>query len=248
MLGPLVVGVLIARVGEAAGYAFFAVMNAFCVWVFLRIRASGAPPVIETKHPLHELVDGLRYLRGHADALAVVSIGILTGVVGWLYVALLPSVNQDRLHGGAVQLALLSAAIGVGSVPPSLLLAIRAGSPRAEGAMFCLATLAWGLAVVVYGLTSSVWVAGLALVVTGAGNGLQQVLLRTLLLRLCEPAFHGRVMGTLVLTWGANVLGTLVGGGLAERYGVPTVIAASGLLIVGVVAVVGARRPPVWRL
>ena len=106
----------------------------------------------------------------------------------------------------------------------------------------------WGLAVVVYGVTSSVTVAFVALVLTGVGNGLQQVLLRTLLLRLTEPAYHGRVMGTLMLTWGANVLGTLLGGGLANRYGVPAVIAASGLLIVAVAGGALLRRPSTWRL
>jgi hypothetical protein len=55
-------------------------------------------------------------------------------------------------------------------------------------------------------------------------------------------------MGTLMLTWGANVVGTLAGGGLAETFGVPTVVAATGLLIVLVPIVVTVRRPSVWRL
>ena len=247
VVGPLVVGGLIASFGQVAGYLFFCFANAYCVWIYTRIKASGVPPRAAGR-PLQELVEGLQYLRGHRDALAVVLVGILTGVVGWLYVALLPSVNHDTLNGGPVQLAVLSAAIGIGSVPPSLLLALRAGSPPYEGALFVGATVAWGTAVVVYGLTSSTVVACLALVVTGAGNGLQQVLLRTLLLRLTDPAYHGRVMGTLMLTWGANVLGTLVGGGLADRYGVPAVIAASGCLIASVPLVYMAFRPSLWRL
>jgi predicted MFS family arabinose efflux permease len=55
-------------------------------------------------------------------------------------------------------------------------------------------------------------------------------------------------MGTLMLTWGANVLGTLVGGSLADRYGVPAVIAASGGLIVAVALGAYARRPSTLRL
>jgi MFS family permease len=248
VIGPLAVGGLIGTLGQASGYVFFALANAFCVWVFLRIKASGSAPEHSGNRPLHDLVQGLRYLRGHGDALTVVSVGVLSGVVGWLYIALLPVVNHDRLHGGAVQLAVLSAAIGLGSVPPSLMLALRAGSPPYEGVLFYGATVLWGLAVVVYGVTSSVTVAFVALVLTGVGNGLQQVLLRTLLLRLTEPAYHGRVMGTLMLTWGANVLGTLAGGGLANRYGVATVIAASGLLIVAVAGGALLRRPSTWRL
>ena len=248
VVGPLVVGGLIATLGQASGYAFFALANAFCVWVFLRIGASGAPPAGSGNRPIQDLADGLRYLRHHADAFGVVLIAVLSGVVGWLYIALLPVINHDVLHGGAVQLAVLSAAIGVGSVPPSLLLALRTGSPPYEGMMLVGATVLWGLAVVVFALTSNVVVAFVALVVTGAGNGLQQVLQRTLLLRICEPAYHGRVMGTLMLTWGANVVGTLVGGGIAERFGVGTAVAGSGVLIVAVPLLVTAWRPSVRRL
>lgn len=247
VVGPLAAGALIASLGQAAGYLFFALTNAACVAVFLRIKASGVP-VRRPGRPLAELLEGLRYVRRTPDALTVVAVSILTGVVGWTYIALLPSVNKDVLHGGAVQLAALSAAIGVGSVPPSLLLAVRAGSPRAEGLLFYGSTVAWGLGVIAYGLTSSTVVAVVALTVAGAGSGLQQVVMRTLLLRLCDPAFHGRVMGTLMLTWGANVLGTLAGGGLAEAFGVGTVIAGSGVLILGVTGVAARLRPSTLRL
>ena len=247
VIGPLIAGGLIAWAGQPAGYLFFGLANALCVVVYTRIEASGVPPKA-AGHPGRELVEGLRYLRGHPDALAVVLVSILTGVVGWTYIALLPNVSHDRLHGGPVQLAVLSAAIGLGSVPPSILLALRPGPPRWEGRQFYLSTIGWGVGVIVYGETSSTTVAAVALVVAGAGSGLQQVTMRTLLLRICEPAYHGRVMGTLMLTWGANVLGILTGGGLAESLGVPTVIAGSGVLIIAVALAVVARRPETWRL
>lgn len=247
VVGPLVAGTLIAWAGQFAGYLFFAVANAFCVVVFLRIKASGVP-VRAPGAPLHELLEGLRYLRRTPDALTVVAVSVLTGVVGWTYIALLPSVNHDVLHGGPVQLAVLSAAIGVGSVPPSLLLAIRSGSPRFEGGLFYGSTFAWGLGVIGYGVTSSTTIAVLALTLAGAGSGLQQVVMRTLLLRITDRAYHGRVMGTLMLTWGANVLGTLAGGGLAESFGVASVIAGSGVLIILVALVCLVRRPSTWHL
>jgi MFS family permease len=247
VVGPLVAGALIATSGETAGYLFFAAANLACVVVFLRIKASGKPPRAAGR-PVEELVAGLRYLRHHADALAITAIGLLTGVVGWVFLALMPVVVADELGGGALMLGVLSTMVGLGSVPPSLLLALRTGGPRREGRLFVLATLAWGLAVVVWGLTDSPVVAAVALAVCGAGNGLQQVLLRTLLLRIVDPAFHGRVMGTLMLTWGGSVVGTLAGGGLAESIGVGPVIALSGGVIVAITLAVLALRPSTWRL
>lgn len=247
VIGPLLAGGLISLAGQGAGYAFFALTNLLCVLIFLRIKASGVPPR-RSGAPLGELVDGLRYLRRSPDALTVVVVSILTGVVGWTYIALMPSVARDVLHGGPLTLALMSTAVGLGSVPPSILLALRAGSPRAEGMLFYGSTLTWGLGVIGYGVTSSTTVALLALTVAGAGSGLQQVVMRTLLLRITDPAFHGRVMGTLMLTWGANILGTLAGGGLAESFGIAAVIAGSGVLILAVPTVALVVRPSTLRL
>ena len=247
VLGPLVAGWLIGRYGQPSGYLFFAAANLACVAVFLRIKASGVP-VKSGGRPLAELVDGLRYLRSHADALAIVAISIGTGVVGWVYLALMPLVVTDRLGGDAFTFGLLSTAVGLGSVPPSIALAVRSGRLVREGMLFYCSTFAWAVGIVVYGLTSSTTVAFAALFLAGAGNGLQQVLMRTLLIRITEPAFHGRVLGTLMLTWGANVVGTLAGGVLAESIGVGPVIVLSGALVAAVTLGVLVVRPSTWRL
>ena len=247
VVGPLVVGWLIAVSGEAAGYAFFALANLACVVVFLRIKASGKPPRAAGR-PLAELVEGVRYLLRTPDALAVTAVGLLTGVVGWVFLALMPVIVADDLGGDALMLGVLSTMVGLGSVPPSVMLALRSGGPRREGRLFYAATLAWGVAVVVWGLTDSPVVAAVALAVCGAGNGLQQVLLRTLLLRLCDPAFHGRVMGTLMLTWGGSVVGTLAGGAIAEALGAGPVVALSGAAILAITLAVLAVRPRTWSL
>ena len=247
VVGPLAAGALIATSGETAGYLLFAVANAACVVVFLRIRTSGKPPRAAGR-PVAELVEGVRYLRRSPDALAITAVGLLTGVVGWVFLALMPIMVADELGGGALMLGVLSTMVGLGSVPPSVLLAVRSGGPRREGRLFYLATLAWGVAVVVWGLTGSPVVAAVALAVCGAGNGLQQVLLRTLLLRIVDPAFHGRVMGTLMLTWGGSVVGTLAGGAIAESLGVGPVIALSGAAIVAITCAVLVVRPSTWRL
>lgn len=244
--GPLVAGGLISLAGQAAGYLFFAAMNVFCVLVFLRIKASGVP-TRPPGHPLTELAEGLRYLRRTPDVLVIVSVAILTGVVGWTYLALMPVVTKDVLHGGPVLLAVLSGAVGLGSVPPSVLLALRRGNPPAEAVLFFASTAAWGLGVIGYGASTNRGVVIVALVVAGAGSGLQQVVVRTLVLRLVEPAFHGRVMGTLMLTWGANIVGTLAGGGLAETLGVGPVIIGSGAVILAVPLGALLLRPAVIR-
>jgi MFS family permease len=241
VVGPLLAGWLIARAGAAGGYAVFVVCNLlFVVW-FRRIAARPLEKVAQ-RRPLHDLMEGFRYLRGHRNALAIVTISILGGVVGWLYLALLPVMARDVLGGDAVTLGWLSTAVGLGSVPGAIILAMRA-RVRREGALHIVAMLTWGSGVLLFGLAPSFWPALAALALSGIGFGLQVILTQSLLLRIVEPAYHGRVMGTLMLTWGANIVGTLAGGSLAELLGTRTVIAGSGgAIILSTLAVLAWNR------
>lgn len=246
VVGPLLAGWLLAVGGSAGGYAVYGISCALFVWFFWRIRTPGAVPVregAEGSRPMHDLVEGLRYLRNHRDALTIVSISVLAGIVGWVYLALMPVMARDVLDGGSFVLGALSMAVGIGSVPGSLALSLVKDF-TAEGRTYVAAVVLWGLGVI--GFAASPWVPmSLAMLfLSGLGFGVQVVLTRTILLRIVETAYHGRVMGSLMLTWGANVIGTLSAGAMAETLGAPLVIGISGALIVAVplVAVSVNRR------
>jgi MFS family permease len=230
VVGPLLAGWLITRTGAAGGYAIFVACNvAFVLW-FRRIRVAPVPRDAD-RRPWVDFRAGLSYLRGHRDALAIVVLSILGGVVGWLYLALLPVMARDVLDGDAVTLGWLSTAVGLGSVPGAIVLAARARLQR-EGLVHVAAMLTWGLGVVGFGLAPGFPAALGFLGLAGVGFGMQTILTQSLLLRIVEPAYHGRVLGTLMLTWGANIVGTLAGGSLAEVLGPRLVVAGSGGLIV----------------
>lgn len=238
--GPLAAGALIGLLGQGGGYGLFAATGGLFVWWFAGIRAPGS---VE-RHPDHrprpvrEIMEGMAYLRDHRDALGIVLISILAGMVGWLYLALMPLVARDVLGGGAVLLGVLNMAVGIGSLPGSLGLAVVREDFASEGRLFVAANVAWGLGIVGFALSTVVVLSVALLVLAGLGFGLQVVLVRTILLRIVEPAFHGRVLGTLMLTYGVNVVGTLAGGSLADLLGVSTVVALSGGMIVVTTAAV----------
>lgn len=232
--GPVAAGALIGALGDGGGYALFAATGALFVWWFAGIGAPGSverAPDHEAR-PVREIVEGMVYLKNHRDALGIVLISISAGMVGWLYLALMPLVARDVLGGGAVLLGVLNMAVGIGSLPGSLGLAVVREDFSSEGRLFVAANLAWGLGIIGFALSTVAAVSVALLVLAGLGFGLQVVLVRTILLRIVEPAYHGRVLGTLMLTYGVNVVGTLAGGSLADLLGVSTVVALSGAMII----------------
>jgi len=246
VVGPLLAGWLLAIGGSAGGYAVYGISCGFFVWFFWQIRTPGAVPPregAEASRPMQDLIEGLRYLRAHRDALTIVSISILSGIVGWVYLALMPVMARDVLDGGSFVLGALSMAVGIGSVPGSLALSLVKDF-TAEGRTYVAAVVLWGVGVIGFAASPAVPLSLAMLFVSGLGFGVQVVLTRSILLRIVERAYHGRVMGCLMLTWGANVIGTLSAGAMAETLGAPMVIGISGALIVAVplVAVSVNRR------
>lgn len=232
VLGPLAAGWLIVRTGDAGGYALFVAGNVAFVLVFRHVTVR---PVERTtqRRPLRDLVDGFRFLRTQRYGATIVTISVLSGTIGWLYLALLPVMARDVLGGDAATLGMLSTAVGLGSLPGAIGLGFLV-TLRHEGRLYVVSMLTWGVGIAAFGLTSSTAPAVAALFLAGMGFGMQTILTKSLLLRIIEPAFHGRVMGTLMLTYGANVIGTLAGGWVAESLGAPVVIVATGLLIIAI--------------
>lgn len=231
VVGPLLAGWLIDVFGDAGGYGMFAATNVIFVFFFLRIRTPGTAPSKERRRMRTELVDGFRYLKRHRDAATIVLMSVLTGTVGWVYLALMPVMARDVLDGDAVVLGALSMAVGLGSVPGAMLLSLR-NRVSGEGRIYIASLLIWGAGIVMFGVSRSFPLSLLALLIGGAGFGMQTILSRTLLLRIVDPAYHGRVLGLLMLTWGANIVGTLTAGSLADLLGVAMVVGTSGALVV----------------
>lgn len=247
VLGPMAVGWLIASYGDAAGYAFFAVCNLLVVYWFFRIRVEPVPVREDRLGMRDDLWRGIQYLRDHRDARAVVTLSILAGIVGWVYIAMLPLMARDVLGGDAATHGYLSMAVGIGSVPGSVALAFSVRI-RHEGAIYVGSIVTWGCGVLLFSLSTIFPLSVAALTLAGLGFGLQTVLTRSLLLRIVDPAYHGRVLGTLMLTYGANIMGTLGGGSLAEIIGVPQTVGLSGALILSAAVGVTLWHRPLVRL
>ena len=249
VLGPLLAGFMLAGVGGGGGIAVYAGAQLFMVLLIMQVRERGKVlrDAGRDMHVVHDLVDGLRYIRAHRDVAAVVSISILTGVVGWSYIALMPIMAKEVLHGDSVTLGFLSTAIGVGGLPVAMALAFLRDF-RWSGRALVTGLCIWGLAQIAFAYSRSFPLSLLILGTAGMGYMFHNVLHRAIILRVVEPAYHGRVMGVLSLTWGANIFGTLAAGTVAEKLGVSTAIAGSGVLILIATAGVLVYNPRLLKL
>jgi MFS family permease len=182
------------------------------------------------------LFSGIAFIRGHRLLLGLLSLDLFAVLLGGA-TALLPIYARDILGTGPWGLGLLRAAPAVGALGMSLVLT-RHPVERGAGPMLFAGVLVFGLATLVFGLSTSLPLSLAALVVLGASD-LMSVVVRHSLVQMRTPdGMRGRVSAVHSLFTGtSNHLGEFESGVLAAAFGAvaAVLLGGAGTIVVAVV-------------
>ena len=229
LIGPAIAGFVIAAVGEGGcflidGFSYLAVIGSL---LLMRLK----PAVI---HPskagmVEQLREGWQYVSRFRPIRAILLLSGLLAFMGYSYSVLLPIFAVQVLHGGAATLGWLTAASGLGALVSGLSLAVRrsvVGLPR----MLQVATAMLGVALILFGLSHTLWLSLLLMVFVGFG--VMQVFSgsNTVIQTLAPADKCGRVMSYYVMAiFGMAPFGSLFAGALAHRLGAPHTVFVTGV-------------------
>ena len=241
--GPALAGLLIAAGDVRLPLALDLVT--FVVSAGLLARLDPHPPAEARRvRPLADIGEGLAYARSRPELLGTYLIDLNAMIFG-LPVALFPAIAPA--FGGPSALGALYAAPAVGAAVVSL----GAGwtrHVRRQGRAITLAAAGWGAAIVVFGLTSALVPALLALAVAGGMDAISGVFRSTLWNDTIPTAVRGRLAGVEMVSWGAGPgLGDLEAGAVAGLTTVRTAVVSGGLLCVIGSGALAAALPALWR-
>ena len=256
LVGPAIGGVLLASVG--AGYCFLidgmsyvAVLLAL-IAMRLKSRTPTAAQASLTFAAIGQhLKEGFAYAFGFAP---IRSILIMVGLVSFLgvnFVVVLPIFSHEILHGDANTLGLLMAATGVGSLLAAVQLSLRR-EVRGLGRLVAIAPIIYGLAMIAFSVSRSIWLSALLLAILGFGSLLQSASSNTIIQTLVQDEMRGRVMSIYIMSFlGMVSFGNLFQGILVSFIGAPATVAVNGIICV-LVAIFFARQLPrlrrmVWK-
>jgi hypothetical protein len=166
---------------------------------------------------LETVFAGFAYVRSHPILLGAISLDLFAVLLGGV-TALLPIYARDILHAGPWALGLLRSAPAVGALAVSIVLAHRAIAGRAGHVMFAAVGL-FGVASVLFGLSTSIGLSFLALVIYGASDAVSVVIRQSLVqMRTVNSMFTGS-SGSLgefragaIAAWLGAVPSALIGG------------------------------------
>jgi MFS family permease len=150
--------------------------------------------------------------------LGAISLDLFAVLLGGA-VALLPIYARDILDAGPVGLGLLRSAPAVGALTMSLVIA-RWPLHRRVGHRLLAAVAVFGLATVVFGLSTHFGLSLIALAVTGAADSISVVTRQTLMQLETPDEMRGRVAAVNSIFIGAsNQLGEFESGATAALFG-----------------------------
>src|SRR6478672_13140048 len=167
---------------------------------------------------LETLFAGFRYIRSRPILLGAISLDLFAVLLGGV-TALLPIYARDILHAGPWALGVLRSAPAVGALAVSIVLAHRAIAGRAGHVMFAAVGL-FGVASMLFGLSTSIGLSFLALVIYGASDAVSVVIRQSLVQMRTPHDMLGRVMAVnSMFTGSSGSLGEFRAGAIAAWLG-----------------------------
>lgn len=193
-----------------------------------------------------EIGEGMRWLWGHTVLRTLALMAGVTNLVGMGIIAIFVLFVQDILELGDLGYGLILATIGAGGLIGALTAPIVTKS-LGQGTTLLASVVGLGIGAVVMGSTSSVVVAGIVAWFYGLLIGLWNVVAISLRQRLTPDELRGRVSSVArLLAWGTQPLGALLGGVVANYFGLraPFFVGAVVWVLVVLVAapIVNNRR------
>ncbi|WP_420603648.1 MFS transporter [Flagellimonas sp.] len=243
VVGPAIAGFLIGWIGV---HWSMCVIFAFSLIALLFLLKISRKPILNPnigEPVLKSLKDGLKFVFGSNAILGALTLDMIAVLFGGA-VALLPIYAQDILHVGSEGFGILRAAPAVGA-SITMLGSTRFPLHKKAGKKLLLAVFAFGVCIIVFGISTLFWVSVAALFLSGAVDGVSMIIRQTILQLKTPDNMRGRVASVnSIFVGSSNELGAFESGVAAKLLGTVPAVVFGGcmtLLTVGTTALVSPK-------
>lgn len=246
IIGPGISGLVIAYLGQGAVYlinavTYLAILAALILMgkVEQDLNHSGARTLSGS---LQSITEGIQFIRYQPIILSSMILDFLATFFSSAN-TLLPYVARDILHVDAIGYGWLSAGQSIGSVFIGLLFSQKT-SIRRQGGLLLGAVAFFGVATIVFGMSSWYWLTLIALVLIGGSDSVSTILRNTIRQIQTPDHVRGRMVSiNQIFFVGGPQLGEVEAGIVAQAFGIVPAILTGGIGCILAVLFVGWRWP-----
>lgn len=247
VMGPALGGLLYLA-GPAVVYGAVLVLAIVASLLMVQVR-GGTAHTNAAREPAtwQTLLSGLKFVRSRPVVMGAISLDLFAVLFGGA-TALLPMFARDILHVGPTGLGLLRTAPGIGAAVCAFVIALSPIS-RHVGAWMFGGVAVFGVATVVFGVSTNFYLSMFALTMLGAAD-MVSVYVRHLLVQLETPDhIRGRVSAVSSVFIGAsNELGDFESGLTAKWWGAVRAVVIGGVATLVVTGLWTRLFPVLWRM
>ena len=247
VIGPAAAGFSITLIGVHWSMCTVFICSVFAI---LALSQIGKKPIMNPKigEPvMQSLTEGIKFVFNNKTVLGAITLDMVAVLFGGA-VALLPIFAQDILKVGPEGFGFLRAAPAIGAFLTMLITAYVPLSKNA-GMKLLTAIFAFGICIIVFGLSTIFWVSLLALFLSGVFDGISVVIRQTILQLKTPDHMRGRVSAVNSMFVGSsNELGAFESGVTAKLMGTVTAVVFGGSMTLFVVLTTGILSPTFRKL
>jgi MFS family permease len=244
--GPAIGGLLVGYTSIIFSYGVSAFLG-FLAAIFLLLLPI---PSVKSKAQFNvfkSIGEGIHFVANHQVILGAQLMDMFAVLFGGA-ISMLPAFIHEIYQVGPEGLGILRAAPATGAIITGALLA-RSPVKHHAGRWLLFAVAAFGVSMIVFGVTTQFWVAAIVLLISGVFDGFS-VVLRSTILQLATPDhMRGRVASINGLFIGSsNELGAFESGVMAKLMGLVPSVVFGGMMTLGVVATTSVIAPKLREL
>jgi MFS family permease len=229
IVGPALAGLVVAKFGEGVCFIINAASYVATITALLMMKLGQRPQRETARISIgRSLIEGYRYTLATAPIRDLLILLGVVGVTGMPYMTLMPVFAAQVHRSGADTLGLMFGAVGLGALIGALFLAQRKNIVGL-GRVIVIATLGFGVGLILFTVARLFWLSLLLLVGVGCGWMVLIAASNTVLQTLADNNMRGRVMSLFsMMLVGMAPFGSLLAGWSADQVGAPLVVAIGG--------------------
>jgi MFS family permease len=248
ILGPGISGIVIAYLGLEWAYWINAISYIAVIIALLAMGNISSVKQVRTyslQTTFGDIKAGISFIKNSPVILSAMILDFF-GTFFSSANTLLPFVARDILHVGPIQYGWLSASQSIGT----LMIGIYVSQKRnlyKQGMTIAISIILFGLATILFGLSTSFWLTMAALILIGVFDGLSSIIRNILRQVLTPDEMRGRMMSiTQIFFKGGPQLGEVESGIIAQLFSPPVAIITGGIGCVIASLLVLRKYPQLW--